>query len=600
MIKVSDYVIQRLVESGVEHIFMVAGGCAMYLNDSVGKNKEVQYVCNHHEQASAMAAEGYARVTNNLGVALVTAGPGATNTLTGVLGCWVDSVPVFFLSGQVRKALTVRNSGLPLRQLGHQEADIVSIVKSITKYAVSVDDPNSISYHVSKALYLARSGRPGPVWLDIPLDVQNALVDISSLRQFVPKKKGLDEKAYKWDAAEIIRRIRAAERPVLLVGNGVRASNALEIFSKVVELLHVPVQTAVGAPDLIASDHPFFFGRPGIEGCRASNLIIQNADLLFAIGARMGIQQVTFTYNAFAREAYKIFVDIDSTELKKPLVRPDMEVNCDAGDLLQEMFTQLQGNALPSKNAWLAWCAERRNRFPVVLPEHRQQQDFVHSYYFVEVLSKNLSADDVIVVGNTSSRVSTFRVINLLKGQRLFGNIGCASMGYALPAAIGACFAKGKGRVICITGDGSIQMNIQEFQTIVHHKLPIKIFILNNKGYLAIRRTQERYFSGHYVGCTADSGLTIPDLVGVATAYGFKAIRLADHAGLEKKVQCVLEEPGPVLCDINMSPGQTLYPFLTSQMLPDGRFVSSPPEDMFPFLDRKAFSESMIVDEWHP
>lgn len=598
LVKVSDYIIQYLAKARVRHVFMVAGGNAMHLNDSIGKNMDVKYVCNHHEQASAMAAEGYARITNNLGVAMVTSGPGATNTITGVLGCWLDSVPTLFLSGQVRTVMMVENTGLPLRQLGVQETNIVAIVKSITKYAAVVRDPLDIGYHISKAIHLAQSGRPGPVWLDIPLDVQNAQVEEAVLREFVPERNSSGKKALKQYAAEIIQRIRVADRPVLLVGNGIRTSGAADVYEKVADLLQVPVQTAVGALDLVPTEYPLFFGRPGIEGDRASNLIIQNADLILAMGARMGISQVTFNYKAFARKAYKIFVNIDAAELEKPLVQPDMSVNYDVGDILREMFFQLQGNSLPLKKAWIEWCTERGKRFPLVLQKHRKQKDYVHSYYFVEMLSEKLLPDDVIVVGNTSSRISTFRASKILKGQRLFGNIGCASMGYALPAAIGASFAKNKERVICITGDGSIQMNIQEMQTIVHHNLPIKIFVLNNEGYLAIRRTQKNYFAGRYVGSDINSGLTIPDLVELATSYKIKAIRIKNHNDLEKKIQWVLNEDGPVLCDIIMSPDQTLYPSMTSKILSDGQIVSSPPEDMFPFLDRKELSENMIVDDW--
>lgn len=596
MIKVSDYIVSRIVDIGVRHIFMVTGGGAMHLNDSIGSCSDLQYVCNHNEQACAMAAEGYSRVSKNIGIAVVTSGPGATNTITGVLGCWLDSIPALFISGQVRTGLLASRTGLDLRQLGDQEADIVSIVRSITKYAVVVENPLDIYYHFSKAVFTAKSGRPGPVWLDIPLDVQGAIIDENNLRE-ADLQDNQDQKNTKIikAATEIIRRISKAERPVLLAGKGIKLSNSEEDFNKVVELLKIPVQTAVGAPDVFPSDHPLFFGRPGIEADRASNFIIQNSDLVVALGARMGIRQVTFNFETFARNAYKIFVDIDAAELKKPLVSPDLAVHCDVKVLLKEVLKQLNAKHLAPKKEWMAWCAERCRRFPVVLQKHRKQKQYVHSYYFVERLSENLSLEDVIVVGNTSARISAFRVLNISKGQRIFGNIGCASMGYDLPAAIGACFANAGKRVVCITGDGSIQMNIQELQTIVHHNLPIKIFVLNNKSYLAIKRTQENYFDGRCVGCDPDTGLSFPNLARLGRAYGLKAVRIENHKEMSRKIRQVLDEDGPVLCDINMSPKQTLHPRLSSQVLHDGRIISKPPEDMFPFLNREEFFENMII-----
>jgi acetolactate synthase-1/2/3 large subunit len=602
MIKVSDYLAKRVVQLGVKHVFMISGGGAMHLNDSFGRSSELQYICNHHEQACAMAVEGYARTNGNIGVAIVTSGPGGTNTITGVLGAWLDSIPALFISGQIKYGTTVESTGLPLRQLGDQEANIVAIVRSITKYAVMVKDPKSIRYHFEKAVTLARMGRPGPVWLDIPLDVQAALIEPEELPAYDPSEDRIsfNMEEVKAQATAIIERIRKAKRPVLLAGNGIRLSGAVDLFHEVIELLNIPVQTAIGAHDLIWTDHKLFFGRPSVTGDRSSSFIIQNADVLLSLGSRLGVRQVTYSYKAFAREAYKIVVDIDQHELQKPTIFPDMKVHCDAKVLLEELARQLRNTPLPPKQEWVEWCAIRRQRYPSVLPEYRQVTDYVNSYYFIEVLSKLMSPTDVIVLGDGTANTCTFQAISLKKGQRLFTNSGCASMGYDLPAAVGACFAIGKKQVICIAGDGSIHLNIQELQTIVHHRLPIKIFVLNNDGYLAIRSTQDAYFGGHYVASDSSSGVTLPDFVKIAGAYGLETKRIVTHTDMEKTIQEVLRHPGPVLCEINMSPRQTLYPKLASEIRPDGTMVSKPLEDMFPFLDRKEFLDNMIIKPWDP
>ena len=600
MMKVSDYLAARVAQLGVKHVFMVSGGGAMHLNDSFGRSSELQYICNHHEQACAMAVEGYARTNGNIGVAIVTSGPGGTNTITGVLGAWLDSIPALFISGQIKYGTTVESTGLPLRQLGDQEANIVAIVQSITKYAVMVKDPHAIRYHFDKAVALARTGRPGPVWLDVPLDVQAALIDPETLPAYDPAEDRIhfNLEEVKVQAAAIIERIREAKRPVLLAGNGIRLSGGIDTFHEVIELLNIPVQTAIGAHDLIWSDHKLFFGRPSVTGDRSSNFIIQNSDVLLSLGSRLGVRQVTYLYKAFARDAYKIAVDIDPHELQKPTIFPDMRVHCDAKILLEELAHQLRSKPIAPKQEWMEWCTIRRQRYPSVVPEYRAVTDHVNSYHFIEVLSKLMSPSDVIVLGDGTANTCTFQAISLKKGQRLFTNSGCASMGYDLPAAVGACFANGKKQVICITGDGSIHLNIQELQTIMHHRLPIKIFVLNNDGYLAIRTTQDAYFGGHYVASDPSSGVTLPDFVKIAEAYGLATARIANHRGMEKTLQTVLNHPGPILCELNMSPTQTLYPKLASEIRPDGTMVSKPLEDMFPFLTREEFMENMIIKPW--
>ena len=522
--------------------------------------------------------------------------------MTGLLGAWLDSVPALFISGQVKYSTTVASTGLPLRQLGDQEADIVAMVRSITKYAVMVNDPRTIRYHFDKAVTLARTGRPGPVWLDIPLDVQATRIDPDQLPAYdpTPDLVTFDAAKVSDQASAIIERIRNAKRPVLLAGNGIRLSGAVDMFLEVIDLLNLPVQTAIGAHDLIWSDHKLFFGRPSVTGDRSSNFIVQNSDLLFTIGARLGVRQVTYLYKAFAREAFKIYVDIDPFELKKPTIFADMPIHCDAKVLLEEMAHQLRNNPVPPKEEWIEWCRTRRQRYPSVLPEYRQEREYVNSYYFVEVLSKLMAPTDVIVLGDGTANTCTFQAISLKRGQRLFTNSGCAAMGYDLPAAIGACFANGKKRVICIAGDGSVHLNIQELQTVVHHRLPIKIFVLHNDGYLSIRSTQDAYFPGKYVGADSSSGVSLPDFVKLAEAYGLATERIPNHEGMDKKIQRVLDHPGPILCEIRMSPRQTLYPKVASEVRPDGTMVSKPLEDMFPFLDRKEFLENMLIKPWDP
>lgn len=599
-IRVADYLAKRIAETGVRHVFMVSGGGAMHLNDAIGKNKDIEYVCNHHEQACAIAVEGYARVTGNLGVAVVTSGPGGTNAVTGVLGLWLDSIPGMFISGQIKYGTTVESSGLPLRQLGDQEANIVDIVKSITKYAVMVRDPKSVRYHFEKALYLARNGRPGPVWLDIPLDVQAAMVEEDELLPYSQAEDRIcfDSEVVKVQAAHIIEKVRTAERPVFLAGNGVRLARAMDVFYEVVDLLGVPVQTAMGGNDVIHSNHELFFGRPSVTGDRSSNFIIQNSDVLLTIGARLGVRTVSYLFKAFARGAYRIVVDVDSAELKKPTIYPDMPIHCDAKVLLEEMARQLRGKPLPRKHDWIEWCKERRRRYPSVTPEWRAQKDFVNSFHFADTLTTETSAGDVIVLANGAANTCTFQAAKLKKGQRLFTNSGCASMGYDLPAAIGACFANEQKRVICIAGDGSIQMNLQELQTIVHHKLPIKIFLLNNNGYTSIRLTQDAYFPGNYIAADPSSGVTFPDIQKICGAYGIPSNKAENHADLQEKIRQTLAADGPALCEIMMSPDQPLYPKLASVVKSDGTMVSKPLEDMFPFLDREEFMENMVIEPW--
>lgn len=598
MIKVSDFIAQKLIETGIKHIFMISGGGAMHLVDSVGKNTQLQYICPHHEQAAAIAAEGYARTSGKMGVVVVTSGPGGTNTITGVIGQWLDSIPCLYLSGQVKQETTITSCpDLRLRQLGDQEINIVDIVRPVTKYAVLVCDPNKIRYHLEKAIYLATHGRPGPVWLDIPLDIQASMVDEATLSIYNTKEDEIrfDKNLLSRQVSELLHRIINAERPVLLAGHGIRLAGAVVPFLNLIDKLNIPVLTAICGHDLIWSDHPLFFGRPGVCGDRAGNIILQNCDFLLSIGARLGVRQISYNYKAFARDAFRAMVDIDEAELRKPTLNIHMPIHSDASIFIEEMLHQLSGSRIDTKQKWISWCEERKRILPTIFQDNFTNPEYVNSYVFGDVLFKNLKKDSIVITGNGTAYTSTFQIMHIKKGVRVFANQGCASMGYDLPAAIGACFARNKRPVILITGDGSIQMNIQELQTIAFHKLPIKIFVLNNNGYLAIRMTQDTYFEGRHFASSPDSGVSCPNICRIAEAYGLKTARILTENNLSNEMVRILDTPGAILCEILMDPQQTLYPKLSSEVQLDGSMVSKPLEDMYPFLSREDFKNNMII-----
>lgn len=598
MIRVADYIAKTLADDGVRHVFMVTGGGAMHLNDAIGKESRIQYICNHHEQACAMAAEGYARTTGTLGVINVTTGPGGINALNGVLGAWTDSIPMLVVSGQVKRETLLSSYTLPdLRQLGDQEADITTMVKGITKYAVTVVEPKTIAYHLEKAVHLAQSSRPGPCWLDIPVDVQGASIDESDLKRYDPTEDlcQYDLENLPDVCRQIIGHIQNAKRPVIMVGTGIRLAAATEIFDTVIRKLGIPVTTAWTAHDLMASDDPLYCGRPGTVGDRPGNFTVQNADLLLVIGCRLNIRQVSYNWKSFARHAFKVQVDIDLAELNKPTVKPDLPVHCDARLFLEELSRQIDAGEYDAHRyrGWLLWCKERVSRYPVLLQRHVCADKVINPYYFFDLLFRKLSDRDVIVCGDGTACVVPFQVGLIKKGQRMFCNSGCASMGYDLPASIGAAIARAGERVICLAGDGSIQLNIQELQTVIHHRLNIKIFVLNNGGYLSIRQTQQNFF-GRLVGEGPSSGVSFPDMVKIAGAYGIPSCRIQGE-GFGVAIENVLNQQGPVLADVMLDPAQAFEPKLSSKQLPDGRMMSSPLEDMYPFLGRDEFYANMIV-----
>ncbi|MEO7240069.1 MAG: thiamine pyrophosphate-binding protein [Sphingomicrobium sp.] len=598
-IKLSNWVADQLVAHGIADVFMLTGGGAMHLNHSIGTDARLRTTFCHHEQALAMAAEAYYRLTQRLAVVNVTSGPGGTNALTGVYGAFVDSIGMLVISGQVKIETTVRYTGLPLRQFGDQELDIEPIVRPITKYAVMVTDPLSIRYHLEKAIHLATTGRPGPVWLDIPLDVQAAMVDPADMYRGFDRSE-LDEPWLATDvkaaAAAIVKRLQTAERPVVFAGGGVRLSGAHAAFLQLIDRLGIPVVTGWNAHDVIWNDHPLYCGRPGTVGDRGGNMVTQSADMLLILGSRLNIRQVSYNWSSFARAAYKVWVDVDPIELQKPTVTPDMPVVADLKDLIPALIAAAPAAPTANQCEWLAWARERGPKFPVVLPEYAENA-LCNPYIAMQALFDQLDGEDVVVTGNGSACVVSFQVAELQRGQRLWTNSGCATMGYDLPAAIGACAATGnRKRVICIAGDGSIMMNIQELQTIAGYGLPVKIFLLNNNGYVSIFQTHRNFFNGVEVGGGPKSNVTFPDFAKVAPAFGLTYVRASSHGELAASIRETLDTPGPAMCEILIDENVAFAPKLGARQHPDGRITSPPLEDLSPFLPREVLRDNMLID----
>jgi acetolactate synthase-1/2/3 large subunit len=593
MIKLSDYVIDFIADGGIKHIFMLSGGGCMHLVDSAGRCNKIQYVCNLHEQACIIAADAYGQYTNNIGAALVTTGPGGTNAITGVAGAWIDSTPLLVISGQVKTSDLM--SKYSVRQMGVQEVDIISMVKTITKYAITVTEPNEIRYHLEKALYLAKTGRPGPVWLDIPLDIQANMIDEHRLEGFIPEEKHEKNKALlKEEIVKIIEVLNKAERPVILGGNGIRLAKAEKDFLRLIEILKVPVLTTWKIIDLLDDNHPLFAGRPGAIGQRGANFIQQNSDLFLSIGARLDFGQTAYNHNHFARCARKIIVDIDEKEIKKLQMKIDFPLAIDGGNFIRELLKN--AHLIQSKERpWLKLCREWNKKYPVILPEYREEKKHVNLYILIDILSDLLLPEDIIVPGSSGSAVEIFmQSFRVKSGQRIIFNPGLGAMGFGLPASIGACIA-GEKRTICLNGDGGFQLNIQELETVKRLNLPIKFFIINNGGYSSIMTTQRNYFEGRYTGSEKSSNLTLPDILRVAEAYNIKSEKIENHIHIESKVKKILDIEGPCICEVQVSPLQATMPRVKSSVKPDGTMITLPMEDLWPFLPREEFFNNMIV-----
>lgn len=598
MQRVADFIADRLVAAGIRHVFMVTGGGAMHLNDALGNCPAIVPVFCHHEQACAMAAEAYYRVTGRLAAVNVTTGPGAINAMNGVFGAYVDSMAMVVISGQVKRETLAPLTGLPLRQLGDQEADVIPMVRDMTKYAVRVDDPASIRYHLERALHLSTLRRPGPVWLDVPVDVQATPIDPVSLAPYNPSEDFAPFRTRDLPAEvdDVVAKLERAARPVIYAGTGIRLSGQYDRFLALADRLGVPVVTAWNSNDLLPDDHPAYAGRPGSLGNRAGNFTVQNADLVLVLGCRLNIRLVSYNWKSFARNAHRIMVDVDAAELDKPTLSIDQKIHADLVDFLP-LFDAATAAWRPRHGGWLAWCRKGVERYPVVLPEYWSKAEPVNPYCFMQRLFEQLTENDVIACGDGTACVTAFQAAIIKKGQRLFHNSGCASMGYDLPAAIGVAIARpGLERVVCLAGDGSVMMNLQELQTIVGGKLPVKIFVLNNSGYHSIRQTQSSFFAGRIVGCGTDSGLSFPDFGKLAAAFDMPFERCSRHADLQGAIARTLAHAGASMCEVVLDLAQPFAPKLSSRKLEDGSMVTSSLEDMAPFLSREELQRNMPAD----
>ena len=593
--RLSDYVLRFVANLGVKHIFLVPGGGAMHLNDALSRCPAIEPVCNLHEQASAIAAESYSKATKHLGVCMVTTGPGATNAVTGLAGAWLDSIPCLFLSGQVKRAdRMVSPEGVHsgVRQMGVQEIDIVSIVKPLTKYAVTIDRPESIRYHLEKAIHLAQSDRPGPVWIDIPLDVQAIQIDEGGLPAFPPPEPACGPP----DVSIVIEALNRSQRPIILAGNGIRLAHAEAEFFELLGALQVPVETTWLAIDIVPSKHPLFVGRPGSLASRGSNFAIQNSDFLLSIGSRLDRVITGYAPDRFARAAEKVMADIDPAELAKMGDSIQHKICCDAGVFIRALLARQGEIKKLDRSLWLARCAQWKTRYPIVTAEHRNPFGRVSVYHLSEVLSSELRENDYIVSGSSGSAIELFLfALEVKSGQRVFHTTALGAMGFGIAASIGACLAGSRRNVVCVDGDGGFQFNIQELETVRRLNLPIKFFVLNNEGYASIRISQTAFFGEPRIGCDAKTGQTLPDVRKVAEAYGIPTALIRDQSNLLAEIRRVLDMPGPVVCDVHVIPEEVRAPRLASVQRPDGSFVSKPLEDLAPFLDRAEFLDNMII-----
>ena len=588
MIKLSDYVFQFLENKGIRHAFMLPGGGAMHLDDSVGKSN-IEYICFLHEQGAAIAAEAYAQHTNTPGLVLVTSGPGATNAITGVTAGWIDSTPMIIISGQSKRADLVGDKGV--RQIGSQEVQIVSMVKPITKYAIQILEPTEIRYHLEKAYHEATTGRPGPVWLDIPMDVQAVMLDEQSLAGFQP------EQEVEADITDAITRtielLKQSQKPLVLAGNGIKLADATELLYRLLERLQIPVETTWKTIDMFSEDDALYVGHPGVMGDRGANFIIQEADLILSIGCRLDTSVTAFNDKNFGKSAKKVIVDIDENEIRRMGVDKEAVAACDAKFFLQQLLSQIENekNASdltemkPIWQQWITYGKELRAKYPVITKEHAEVKGYVSSYYFIGKLCGLLREDDVIVPESSGGAGEiTYQAFRMKKGQKMKNAAGLGSMGFGLPYSIGSCIANDRRRTVLINGDGGFQLNIQELETMRRLKLPVKMFIWNNGGYASIRAMQRKNFGGHYVASEAGSGLTMPNISKVAEAYGFKTYQIHDNQELDELLPEIMANDEPLLCEIMVLPEESVSPRVRAIAGENGKMTSELLERMSPFL----------------
>lgn len=580
---VSDYVIDFLAEKGIRDLFLVSGGGIMYLLDSVGRNENVRYFCSYHEQASVVEAEGYARVRNGVGACLVTTGPGGANAVSALPAAWVDSIPLMVISGQVKRELIADYT--KIRQIGPQQANVIGMAKPVTKYATVVLDPNKIRYELEYAYYQATTGRPGPVFLEIPVDVQGAEIDPEQLIEYIAPEDSNSAQLSR-NVAQFLDTLRRAKRPILVVGNGIHRAKAQDLLYTLLDRLQIPITVPLTAKDIIAEDHPMNIGVFGTAGQRRANFAIQNSDCLIALGAGLNSQKVGFNIAGFAPKAKKIIIDIDEAQLQYQVVKPDLGIQSDAYAFICELLKQIEHDPYKTSEKWLAACAKWKATYPLIVPEYFEDTEHVNSYIFYDKLAEIVQAEDVIVTGNALDTTSYFQAYRVKRGQRTI-NSGWGAMGWCLPMAIGACIGNGSRRTLCVTGDGSFQFNSQELLTISRYRLPIKIFVFNNQGYSNIRGTQESFFKSRYVGADFDSGVANPNFAKLAEAYEVGYCSIATNFELEQGIRNTLSLEGCVICEVNISSEQRIFPKASAFRRPDGTFESRPLEDMAPFLPRE-------------
>jgi acetolactate synthase-1/2/3 large subunit len=584
----TDFVIDEIAKKGVKYIFGVTGGAVVHFFDSAAKHPDITPIFNHHEQASSFAAESYARVTNDLGVCIVTTGPGGTNAITGLAAAWLDSLPTLFISGQSRLEHTSRNKNV--RQIGTQELDIIKLVSPITKYAVMIEDSKKIKYELHKAIEIATTGRPGPVWLDIPLNLQWSDIEPDCLPEYVYEKQNI--RNIDKDIIKLNQMLIEAQRPIILLGYGIRLSKAEKKIEELLQYLRIPFLTTWAASELVDNQDVLYMGKPGMAGQRGANLSMQNCDLLIAIGSHLSISLTGTDISTFARKAKKVIVDIDGDEIKHSKV--DFAIHCDAKHFLTSWQSSLPKTGQIMK--WIEKCRvySKYNKIPV---EWQNKKDYINPYSFVDLLSERLDKNDTITVDGGGNVVYiSFQGLTLKKGQRIVLSTGLCSMGSGLPECIGACFARDRKRTICLVGDGSMQLNIQELQTIMHHNLPIKIFVFNNAGYLSIRQTQDGFLQSSYIGSNDEGGMSLPNYLEIAKAYGINSTRFQKFSEIAKGLQGILDSKKPELCEIMISPKQEIIPRRDFVRREDGTFVPLPFEDLSPRLPRAEFRRLMVIE----
>jgi len=595
--RVADYVMTFLASKNVNCIFTVTGGGAIFLCDALGLEKKIKYVACHHEQAASIAAEAYARIKGDVGVALVTSGPGGTNAITGTAGCWLDHVPQLTISGQVFSGQTILNHP-GLRTKGVQEINIIDIVKPITKYAEMITDASSIKFHLEKALYLAKTGRPGPVWLDIPADIQNKSVDPAALTGFIPDKPDTGVNKLEEMVDQIVLLLKRAKRPLIHIGQGIRLAGAEKKLLKLIDAYQIPFVTAMNGLDLVDNKHPLNAGYPGTFAQRGANFAVQTCDLYLAIGTRLSLAQTGYNAQDYARNAQVIMVDIDRAELDKDTVPIDIKVCADAREFLDVLSNKLcmTNFANPNWKNWVNQCQEWRLRYPVAKKEYFEIKDFVNSYVFLDMLSNELTPEDIVVTDMGFAFQNTYQAFKVKSGQRVISNSGLAPMGWGLPAAVGAYFAQEKkGRIICISGEGGLMMNIQELATVMHHQIPIKLFIFNNGGYLTIKQTQELGFDGRLMGSTKDSGIDFPDFIKLADAHSLESIRINNHKNLVERLSGIISSSHAVVCELMIDPNQVQAPKSINRRNADGTIKQTALEDSYPFLEQSEIDDNLSI-----